>query len=124
VSEELVGALVLGICGAGSGALVHAVTRAAARGSLARNGLAGIRTRRTTSSDAAWLAGHAAALPWTRRTAWATAALGLVTVLTAVLSPAAGVAVGLGATGVLLAGCLLATRAAHRAIADGATRRG
>ncbi|WP_144837140.1 SdpI family protein [Kocuria rosea] len=39
------------------------VTRMAAEGNLARNGAAGIRTRHTKASDAAWVAGHAAALP-------------------------------------------------------------
>lgn len=40
-----------------------AMTLAAARGSLAPNGLVGIRTPATQRSDAAWRAGHRAALP-------------------------------------------------------------
>ena len=40
-----------------------AVTGMAADGGLARNGAAGIRTRHTRASDAAWQAGHVAALP-------------------------------------------------------------
>ena len=39
------------------------VTRMAAEGNIARNGAAGIRTRHTKASEAAWVAGHAAALP-------------------------------------------------------------
>lgn len=45
-----------------------AVTRSATEGNLVRNGAAGIRTRHTRTSDAAWKAGHAAALPRLRRT--------------------------------------------------------
>ncbi|MFW6187769.1 MAG: hypothetical protein ACOC84_07225, partial [Actinomycetota bacterium] len=40
-----------------------AVTGMAADGGLVRNGAAGIRTRHTRASDAAWQAGHVAALP-------------------------------------------------------------
>lgn len=40
-----------------------AMTHSAASGTLSRNGSAGIRTRKTQASDAAWLAGHRAALP-------------------------------------------------------------
>lgn len=39
------------------------LTRRAADGRLGLNDLAGIRTRATKSSDAAWRVGHAAALP-------------------------------------------------------------
>lgn len=39
------------------------VTRAAAEGWLLCNGGAGIRTKKTTRSQAAWQAGHQAALP-------------------------------------------------------------
>lgn len=44
-------------------ALIVPVTRMAAEGRLVRNGGVGIRTRYTKASDAAWVAGHAAALP-------------------------------------------------------------
>ncbi|XTZ17342.1 SdpI family protein [Micromonospora echinospora] len=47
-----------------------AVTRAGADGRLRRNGAVGIRTRDTRASDAAWQAGHAAALPVVTRTGW------------------------------------------------------
>jgi hypothetical protein len=43
------------------GIVATVTTRAAARGELARNGMMGIRTRATRSSDAAWEAGHQAA---------------------------------------------------------------
>ena len=42
-------------------ALIIPVTRLAAQGKLPRNGGVGIRTRYTKASDAAWVAGHAAA---------------------------------------------------------------
>lgn len=45
-----------------------AITQAAASGSIGRHGGAGIRTKKTLASDAAWVAGHQAALPiiqWT-----------------------------------------------------------
>jgi uncharacterized membrane protein len=45
------------------GALVALVTRRAADGRLRRNQVAGIRTAATLRSDAAWRAGHAAAVP-------------------------------------------------------------
>jgi hypothetical protein len=40
---------------------VAAIDRRAADGRLGRNAVAGIRTRATLRSDAAWRAGHAAA---------------------------------------------------------------
>ncbi|MBR7744005.1 SdpI family protein [Phycicoccus sp. BSK3Z-2] len=62
-------------------ALLVRVTAAAADGRLDRNGFAGIRTPATGASDAAWRAGHAAALPTARLVALvfgAGAALGVV----------------------------------------------
>ena len=44
------------------------VTWMAAEGNVVRNGTAGIRTRYTKASDAAWADGHAAALPRVRAT--------------------------------------------------------
>lgn len=59
------------ISGAGliiAGGAMWVVTGAAARGRLARNPWAGIRTISTQASDAAWLAGHRAALATCRIT--------------------------------------------------------
>lgn len=53
--------LALLLCAAGVSAAV--LTRRAADGRLGRSHLAGIRTRSTLRSDAAWRAGHAAAVP-------------------------------------------------------------
>jgi len=50
------------LLGAG-GVLVAAVSRRAADGRLGRNSYAGVRTASTMRSDAAWIAGHAAAVP-------------------------------------------------------------
>lgn len=54
------------------------VVRWAAEDSLGRNGSTGIRTRHTKVSDAAWAAGHTAALPVLRKMS-SVAAVGLPT---------------------------------------------
>lgn len=46
--------------------VVHGMQRSVASGKLTRNGMIGIRTKVTMSSDEAWLAGHLAARRWTR----------------------------------------------------------
>ncbi|MER7077422.1 SdpI/YhfL protein family protein [Saccharopolyspora kobensis] len=50
--------------------VVHGIQRSVARGNLKRNGMLGIRTKVTMSSDEAWEAGHLAARPWTRAGVW------------------------------------------------------
>lgn len=93
------------------------VARSAAEGSLDRNGLVGIRTRATRSSDEAWRAGHAAALPSMR-------VAGRVSLGSAVVLPGVALAgVGPGVVGavagaaaaVLIGVLLLASRRADRA---------
>ena len=54
-------ARLVGLLCAATGAVVSGVSRRAAGGRLRRNAVAGIRTRATLRSDAAWQAGHAAA---------------------------------------------------------------
>ena len=76
-------------------ALLVSMTRAAAEGRIARNGSVGIRTPSTQASDHAWTAGHAAALPWVRRTWWVA--------LAAVPASLAGQAVFGGEVGVVVA---------------------
>lgn len=121
MGEEAVGGVLLGLTAVALGPLVHALTTAAAEGRIARNQLVGIRTRRTLSSDAAWTRGHAAAAPWTRRTAWATALVGLVTVALALSDrPAAAFVAGMGAMAVLVLGLLVATSVAGRGVDGGA----
>ena len=46
--------------------ILFMVTRMGASGDMGRNGAVGIRTKATQRSDAAWHAGHAAALPVAR----------------------------------------------------------
>lgn len=53
----------LGAVSVGISMLAVAVSRAAASGSLTRNGFIGIRMASTMSSDEAWTAGHRAAVP-------------------------------------------------------------
>ncbi|RKT82830.1 SdpI/YhfL protein family protein [Saccharopolyspora antimicrobica] len=50
--------------------VVHGIQRSVASGNLKRNGMLGIRTKVTMSSDEAWEAGHLAAWPWTRAGVW------------------------------------------------------
>lgn len=45
------------------GATLVVVALATANGTIARNGLIGIRTRKTRASDEAWMAAHVAAKP-------------------------------------------------------------
>lgn len=100
--------------------VVQWTTRAAAGGRLGRHGAAGIRIQATMSSDAAWTAGHRAALPWTRRIATGTALFVLAAVVLLVLGQraAASVAALLPVVLVLVAVvpvARLATRAARAA---------
>ncbi|MFJ3383420.1 SdpI family protein [Curtobacterium sp. NPDC090221] len=93
--------------------LVTWITWRAATGSLARNTLAGVRTRITMSSDAAWRVGHRAALR-------PTMIAGTITVLWCSLSIVVGslrtpISV-LVATVVLVSGALLSIPVAHRAV--------
>lgn len=66
--------------------LSWAMVSACASGSLPRNGAVGIRTKATKSSDAAWDAGHRAAVPAMRRTAWFGSAAVVLTVLLLVIA--------------------------------------
>lgn len=98
------------------------VTRMAAEGNMARNGAAGIRTRHTKASDAAWVAGHAAALP--RVSATVPIAVGTVVGAgAATLLGGSGWGVGVGMAGFLAETAVLisatgpANAAARQAIA-------
>ncbi|MFI9629721.1 SdpI family protein [Streptomyces sp. NPDC052042] len=93
--------------------------RAGAKGELTRNGSVGLRTRHTQTSDSAWQAGHAAALPLLTRTVW-------VAVITIVLAALVQLSSG-GPWGILVGVCgmvvevimlVVATRAANRAAKD------
>lgn len=92
-----------------------------AKGSLARNGAVGIRTRATQVSDAAWQAGHESAAPVLR----VTGLLGLLCAVALAVSAAVWpwgepLPVGTGVLfaagyGVTLGGVLFATRRANAA---------
>ena len=118
MSEELGGlipllftlALLPGIC--------IAVTSQAADGLMSMNSSAGIRTRHTKVSDAAWTAGHKAALPVVKQM-WPVAGVGILAAV--VVQFAAGGAWGIGAaflallaeTAVLIRSAAAANRAAR-----------
>lgn len=92
------------------------VTRSAAQGRLARNDVVGLRTRHTRASDAAWQAGHAAALPLVTRivpTAAGTVVLSVVAGF--VVDLAAATVVGLVGFSAEVAQLLVAARTANRA---------
>ncbi|WJY01581.1 SdpI family protein [Curtobacterium sp. 458] len=102
----------------GAAALVTWLTWRGATGTLARNDLAGVRTRLTMSSDAAWRIGHRAALRPTV-IAGATSVLWcLVSIAIPVLRHPISV---LLAAAVLLVGVLLSIPAAHRAVRRGSS---
>lgn len=86
-----------------------------AKGRVARGGLVGLRTPATKRSDAAWLAGHRAALPVTTGVVVVAALFGLVLAFETPklrLSPEAGLLIGLG---ICVGGLLVATAIADRA---------
>lgn len=94
-----------------------AVASGARSGSLERNGLIGLRTRSTRSSDAAWAAGHRAAYGALRATGWLCAGCAAVTLLVQLVVPASPAALLTGGVGYAgaVAGLLVSTRRADRA---------
>jgi hypothetical protein len=97
----------------GAAALITWLTWRAARGSLPRNGLAGVRTTITLSSDEAWRIGHRAALRPTIISGIATVTWCAVSVGLAPLRTPVAVLV---AAGLLVGGALLSIAAAHHAV--------
>ena len=67
--------------------VIFVVTRMGANGDVGRNRAVGIRTRATQRSDAAWRAGHAAALPVTRNVSLVVLLLDLVCLALLFLGP-------------------------------------
>lgn len=96
--EVLPAALIVAVVMVGVGLLTRSLAERGADGRLARNGIAGIRTKATQSSDEAWLAAHRVGLGPTRRG-------GEAFVASAVLSVVPGLA--MAATGVGSPGALL-----------------
>ncbi|WP_019813114.1 SdpI family protein [Saccharomonospora saliphila] len=101
--------------------VLHAVRRGIRTGTLERNPALGIRTAATTSSDAAWRAGHVAAGPWllaAARTGYGGGAVsGVLIVLVAlgVLPPPIAMVVPASALVVMVVLLVLGTRRANRA---------
>ncbi|MBF4613082.1 SdpI family protein [Curtobacterium sp. VKM Ac-1376] len=110
MGEAMVFALALEI---GAALLVIWLTWRAGNGSLPRNGLAGIRTPTTMSSDAAWRIAHRAAL---RPTIIAGAATVLWCSVSIGLAPLRNPVSVLVSAVVLVGGALLSVAVAHRAV--------
>lgn|GEM_PF-2893903 len=99
----------------GAAVLVTWLTWRAANGTLARNDLAGVRTRITMSSDVAWQVGHRAALGPTiiagiATVLWCSVSTGVEPLRTPVSVIVAAVT--------LLGGALISVPVAHRAVRD------
>ncbi len=109
----LIAAAVVLVAGA---VLARQVTRAAARGSLRPNHVAGMRTSATMSSPEAWQAGHRAALPWTDTAAAGCLVLAVAAVLLMVADVGLGWSLGVVTVGavLLLVGALGGGLVAHR----------
>lgn len=114
--EYMIVRFVLLIVMVGAGVLLIWSARAAASGGLKRNQIAGIRTSRTLSSDAAWQTAHVRAERPTVIAGVVSVATGLVALLP-VQVEAAGIAVLTGC-GVMLALVLYGARVGHRAAGD------
>ena len=102
----------------GAGLLVASVTRRAADGRLPRNDVAGLRTRATLRSDAAWRAGHAAARGASDAAGAALALTGLAAAAARDAGGLAAVVVG-GSLVVLVLVAVAAVRAGRAARAAG-----
>ncbi|NYE00217.1 hypothetical protein BJY21_001401 [Kineosphaera limosa] len=112
--------LVSGVSLIGVSVLLWWVTASAARGDLGRNGAVGIRTAATTASDAAWVAGHRAALPTAKITGIVGAIIGGNLVGAGLWSPSeepSGAVLVLFAVGysVIIVAALVAARIASQA---------
>jgi len=81
--------------------------------------VAGIRTRHTQASDAAWAAGHTAALPRVSRTVPVAVATVVATVITTVLG-GSGWGAAVGVTGLLVETVVLVSAAG---VANAAARK-
>ncbi len=112
---EAIGLVVVAGIFVAAALLVRHLSRAAARGTLGPNHVAGMRTTATMSSPEAWRAGHAAAVVWTDVSTVAGIVLAVVGGALAVAG-STGWAAGLilAASLVLLAGAIGGGVVAHR----------
>lgn len=97
--------------------VVEVVIRQGARGDLGRNGVAGIRTRATRTSDQAWTAAHQTALPQISRAGWVSAPISVAgVIITLIGGPSIiGTALSVGGFALYIVLLLAATLTADRA---------
>lgn len=96
--------------------VVSSVAKAGGRGDLPRHGAVGIRTKATKTSDAAWLAGHRAAVPRARVLTLLTSVVSLVIIVLGIVVDATWVtAVGIVPFGVVIIGLIPVAQAANAA---------
>lgn len=109
------------------GAVMLYVRNSTASGALGRNGVIGIRTKVTKSSDLAWKVGHRAAGPWLLAATWigfvgggSTICAGVVGGVSGVPGPVLLVVPTAGFLGVIIAGLVAGKKAneAGRSAAD------
>lgn len=101
--------------------VMSSVSKAGARGDLPRSGAVGIRTKATKLSDAAWAAGHGAAVPLTRKISLLTSVVALVIILLGITVEAGWVtAVGIVPFGVVILGMIPVVQAANAAAREAA----
>lgn len=124
MTDTEVAATAFAVVSAATSALVWWMTREAAAGRITRtNRTFGIRTKRTKSSDEAWMRGHQVALPWTvvgRYVAGLFAVAALVAVGADREAPL-GLALGLGGIATVIVVYLGAVLAINRALPEAAT---
>lgn len=116
MSEEALGLIPLLFSVVMLAPLCIGITRAAAAGRLLHNGGVGIRTRKTTRSQAAWQAGHAAALPIINHLWWMAGATVTIAVLVQWQAGGSwGIVAGLAGMGAEVAILMHAAKAAGHA---------
>lgn len=111
-------AIVLCVSLVAGGAALLWIAAAGMRGTLERNGLAGVRTTVTLASDEAWATAQRAAAGPTRIAGLLAVATGIATLVVGIVDPEADVAiavVALAGTALVLAAVLLGAARGNRA---------
>lgn len=111
--------MIAGAVFSAAGVVLLVMAALGAKGTLPRNGFAGIRTHKTMASDEAWNVGHRAAAGYTAVAGVASIGGGVAALFVAD-NDAAIAALSLGTAVVTVSLVLLATRRAHAAIDAGA----
>ncbi|QKW37732.1 SdpI family protein [Actinomadura sp. NAK00032] len=107
---------ITGIILIASGVLVAVVGRLGATGRIQRNGLIGIRTRRSMADDESWLVVHRRAQPWMHASGASLIATGAVAIATGSNEPVAAVTTLVGVVACALF-AVAGTAAGHRELA-------